>query len=180
MRDRTGTDCASHERPLCVVVHNIRHGLADGHHAARPWDVEAAARRLSADVAGCCEADVTGFCEVDRRVLRTGFTDQPRLLAAGFGAMGSAFGAARRMGRWGTFGNLLVTRGELDDVEVVPLPGAIGRDHRKRGARHHDRARHLLPGGGGAPASPYSDSDRAVGVRAGTALPVRRSRGAPR
>ena len=107
---------------LRVAVSNIRHGLADGRHVARPWDVRASARRLDADVAG--------FCEVDRRVLRTGYTDQAGLLAEGFGASGWAFGAARSMGRWGTFGNLLAVRGALEDVEVVPLPAAIGYDHR--------------------------------------------------
>lgn len=122
MAERSSADRTPVERPLRVATFNIRHGLADGRHVARPWEVRASAGRLDADVAG--------FCEVDRRVLRSGFTDQARLLADGFRATGSAFGTARRLGRWGAFGNLLAVRDALEDVEVVPLPDASGKERR--------------------------------------------------
>jgi endonuclease/exonuclease/phosphatase family metal-dependent hydrolase len=122
MVDRSDPADPPVDRLQRVATFNIRHGLADGRHVARPWEVRASAGRLDADVAG--------FCEVDRRVLRTGFTDQAHLLADGFGASGSTFGTARRLGRWGSFGNLLAVRGALEDVAVVPLPDASGKERR--------------------------------------------------
>lgn len=143
--ERKGVERTAPSHPMRLAVHNIRHGLADGRHLARPWEVREAARRLDVDVAG--------FCEVDRRVLRTAFADQPHLLTEGLTGSASAFGAARRIGRRGEFGNLLVVRGTLDDMEVVPLPGAIGKDHRSavfgtatvRGTRFRVAVTHLRP-----------------------------------
>ena len=70
-------------------------------------------------------ADVLALQEVDVRVARSRWADQARAAARAAG-MACAFAPARRLGLFGRYGNALLVRGALEDVEVVRLP-QVGR-----------------------------------------------------
>jgi endonuclease/exonuclease/phosphatase family metal-dependent hydrolase len=95
-----------------IVTFNVKHGSAgDGR----------IDNRLLADTCAGLEADVLALQEVDRRATRTGFADQVRLVARASG-LSAAFGEAARRGPLRRYGNVLLARGTLSDVEVVGLP----------------------------------------------------------
>jgi len=75
-------------------------------------------------------ADVLGLQEVDVGVRRSGGVDQGAAVALATG-LTPAFGRACRVGFRGSYGNALLVRGAVQDVEVLILP---------RVARHERRA----------------------------------------
>jgi endonuclease/exonuclease/phosphatase family metal-dependent hydrolase len=94
-----------------VGTFNIKHGEnGDGRVDLRR--LAAACRSLS--------ADVLAIQEVDRFARRTGFRDQMRVIARATG-LRAVFGEAARR-RWRSYGNVLLARGPITDVEVLKLP----------------------------------------------------------
>jgi endonuclease/exonuclease/phosphatase family metal-dependent hydrolase len=72
---------------------------------------------------GACQAlraDVLALQEVDRRVPRSNGVDQTAIVAAGCGLTGHYVPARRLDG--GEYGNALLARGSLIDVEHIRLP----------------------------------------------------------
>jgi endonuclease/exonuclease/phosphatase family metal-dependent hydrolase len=94
-----------------VVSFNVKHALT----ARGRVDTGALAR-----VCASLEADVLALQEVDRRRLRSRFADQAAQVANACG-MAFAFGRARGF-LFSGYGNALLVRGRIDDVEVVRLP----------------------------------------------------------
>jgi endonuclease/exonuclease/phosphatase family metal-dependent hydrolase len=76
-------------------------------------------RRLGDACAGL-SADVLAVQEVDRFARRTGFRDEMRVIARATG-LEAVFGEAARR-RWRRYGNVLLARGPIRDVEVIRLP----------------------------------------------------------
>ena len=76
-------------------------------------------RRLGAACAGL-SADVLAVQEVDRFARRARFRDEMRVIARATGLQ-AVFGEAARR-RWRSYGNVLLARGPIDDVEVIKLP----------------------------------------------------------
>ncbi len=74
-------------------------------------------------------ADVLGLQEVERGRRRSGYVDQGRLVATFLRARHVA-GPAIRRGRWRAYGNSLVARGRVSDVERLDLPRAPEREPR--------------------------------------------------
>jgi endonuclease/exonuclease/phosphatase family metal-dependent hydrolase len=94
-----------------VATFNIKHG--------QNGDGRVDLRRL----AGACaslDADVLAVQEVDRFARRTGFRDEMRFIAKATGLQ-AVFGEAARR-RWRSYGNVLLARGPIGDVDVVKLP----------------------------------------------------------
>jgi endonuclease/exonuclease/phosphatase family metal-dependent hydrolase len=102
-----------------VATFNIKHG-EDG-------DGTVDLRRLTAACAAL-SADVLAVQEVDRFARRTGFRDEMRLIARATGLQ-AVFGEAARK-RWRTYGNVLLARGPITDVEVLKLPQPSDREQR--------------------------------------------------
>ena len=96
---------------LRVVTFNVKHG-DNGNGGV---DL----RRLGAACAGL-SADVLAVQEVDRFARRTGWRDEMRVIARATG-MTAVFGEAARR-RWRSYGNVLLARGPISDVEVIRLP----------------------------------------------------------
>lgn len=105
-----------------IVSFNIRHGLRT------EGGVDTSALAAYSAALG---ADVLGLQEVDAGAGRSGRVDQAAVTADRAG-MTAVFGAARRMGWRGAYGNALLVRGALLDVERVALP-RLSR-HEPRGA----------------------------------------------
>ena len=84
-------------------------------------------RRMGEACAGL-SADVLAIQEVDRFASRTGFRDEMRLIARATG-MEAVFGEAARR-RWRSYGNVLLVRGSISDVEVIRLPRPSGGEQR--------------------------------------------------
>jgi len=97
--------------PLRVATFNVKHG-DDGQGRV---DL----RRLAAACAGL-GADVLAVQEVDRFGRRSGFRDEMAVIARATG-LKAVFGAAVRR-RWRSYGNVLLARGPITDVEVLMLP----------------------------------------------------------
>lgn len=105
---------------LRVATFNIRHGSnLSGQRSLRM--LAAACKAL--------DADILGLQEVDRRRRRSRMRDSAGYVAGRVGAR-HVFGVALRRGLVGGYGNALLARGELDDVEVRPLPGTGEQQHR--------------------------------------------------
>lgn len=102
---------AREDRVVRVVTFNIRHGAPPG---GRP-DIEAIARTI-ADM----KADAVALQEVDRRVFRSGFTDQAARISNRTGLV-PLFGRARRIGPLSGYGNALLTRTQPIRVDVLEL-----------------------------------------------------------
>jgi endonuclease/exonuclease/phosphatase family metal-dependent hydrolase len=103
-----------------IVTFNVKHGtVGDGR----------IDNRLLADTCAGLEADILALQEVDRRATRSGFADQVRLVARATG-MSAAFGEAARRGPLRRYGNVLLSRGALGDVETVALPRPEGGEFR--------------------------------------------------
>ena len=84
-------------------------------------------RRLGAACAAL-SADVLAVQEVDRFARRTGFRDEMRIIARATG-LEAVFGDAARR-RWRSYGNVLLARGPITDVEVLKLPRPSGGEQR--------------------------------------------------
>jgi endonuclease/exonuclease/phosphatase family metal-dependent hydrolase len=96
---------------LRLATFNIKHG-DDG---AGGVDL----RRLGAACAAL-SADVLAVQEVDRFSRRTRYRDEMRVIARATG-MKAVFGEAARR-RWRSYGNVLLARGSIGDVDVIKLP----------------------------------------------------------
>jgi endonuclease/exonuclease/phosphatase family metal-dependent hydrolase len=105
---------------LRIVTFNIQHGRgADGvvDHA-----------RLGRALAEL-DADVLALQEVDVRVRRSGRANQAAI-AAGATGLRPLFGAARRLGWCGRYGNALLVRGTLTDTQVLRMPRPVTGERR--------------------------------------------------
>ncbi|MGH9011968.1 MAG: endonuclease/exonuclease/phosphatase family protein [Acidimicrobiia bacterium] len=96
---------------LRLATFNVKHG--------DNGDGRVDLRRLGAACAGLA-ADVLAIQEVDRFARRTGWRDEMRVIARATG-LTAVFGEAARR-RWRTYGNVLLARGPITDVEVIRLP----------------------------------------------------------
>ena len=105
---------------LRIATFNIQHGLGP--------DGVADAGRL-ANALAVLDADVLGLQEVDVGTAASQRLDQVRLAADATG-LASAFGPVARSGLRGTYGNALLVRGAISDVEVLGLPTSARRDRR--------------------------------------------------
>ena len=94
-----------------IATFNIRHGA----HEAGRVD-HAGLVRACADL----DADLIGLQEVDHRRRRTRFRDQATLVARRLG-YSVVYGPALRTGRVGRWGNALLARGRIRDVEHIEL-----------------------------------------------------------
>jgi len=95
-----------------IATFNIKHGLSGRGRV----DLDLLARTCAA-----LRADVLALQEVDRRARRSGFADQVALVARATG-LSATFGEAARRGLIRRYGNALLGRGELSEVEVMGLP----------------------------------------------------------
>jgi endonuclease/exonuclease/phosphatase family metal-dependent hydrolase len=103
-----------------LATFNIKNGeTADG--ACDPDVLAGACRSL--------RADVLALQEVDRDAPRSGGVDQTGLVAAGSGLTG-LYAPARRLHQGGEYGNALLARGSIGDVEHVKLPVAPNKEAR--------------------------------------------------
>ena len=96
---------------LRVATFNVKHGDNGGGRV----DL----RRLGAACAGLA-ADVLAVQEVDRFARRARFRDEMRVIARATGLQ-AVFGEAARR-KWRSYGNVLLARGPITDVETVKLP----------------------------------------------------------
>ena len=103
-----------------VMTYNIRHGALRGGRV----DLEALGK-FCAEM----EPDLLALQEVDQATIRSGFADTTGVVSRATG-MTSVFGQARRLGVGGRYGNLLLCRGELTEVEHVKLPRDARREPR--------------------------------------------------
>jgi endonuclease/exonuclease/phosphatase family metal-dependent hydrolase len=103
-----------------IVTFNIQHGRGAG------GGVDTAA--LARYCAGL-HADVLGLQEVDVGARRSGRVDQAVVVAEA-AAMTRVFGRACRVGVRGAYGNALLVRGAVADVEEVRLPRVAGNEPR--------------------------------------------------
>lgn len=94
-----------------VATFNVKHG--------ENGDGRVDLRRLASACAGLA-ADVLAIQEVDRFARRSRFRDEMRMIARATGLQ-ATFGEAARK-RWRSYGNVLLARGPITEVEVVKLP----------------------------------------------------------
>lgn len=112
-------------RRVRVVSFNILHGQrADGSGVV---DLPRLCRSAAA-----LEPDVLALQEVDVGVPRSGRKDQAAAVGEATG-LSVVFGKAARVGGIGKYGNALLARGPITDVEVVALPKSH-RNNEPRGA----------------------------------------------
>jgi endonuclease/exonuclease/phosphatase family metal-dependent hydrolase len=102
---------------LRIVTFNIRHAAPKDSYRGRPDELAAACAAL--------DADVLALQEVDVGVPRSGRANLAEVAADACG-MTYYFAKARKHAYQGQYGNALLVRGSIADVEVVPLSG----DHR--------------------------------------------------
>ena len=102
-----------------AATYNVKHG--------DNGDGRVDLRRLGAACASL-GADVLAVQEVDRFARRTGFRDEMRVIARATGLQ-AVFGEAARR-KWRRYGNVLLARGPISDVEVVKLPRPSGGEPR--------------------------------------------------
>jgi endonuclease/exonuclease/phosphatase family metal-dependent hydrolase len=102
-----------------VVSFNIQHGRgSDG----------AADAELTGRECARLAPDVLGLQEVDRGVGRSGRADEADVVASATG-LSSAFGVSLAVDG-GVYGNALLVRGRLSDVETLELPNRAGLEPR--------------------------------------------------
>lgn len=106
--------------PVRVATFNIRHGASDDDRV-RPLAL--------ARACGALRADVLGLQEVEQGRRRSWYVDQARLVAA-FTRARHVAGPAIRRNRWRAYGNGLVVRGRVGDVDVIDLPRGAEREPR--------------------------------------------------
>src|SRR6188472_3297559 len=99
-------------RPFRLATYNIHHGAPAGRGVDHRGLV-AACRGL--------DADVLALQEVDRRAWRSHLVDQPGRIAWNLG-MHHRFDPNRSLGLLGRYGNALLSRGRILDVEHLVLP----------------------------------------------------------
>lgn len=106
-----------------VATYNIKNGL----------DLERQKTDTPALLDACesLDADVLALQEVDRRMIRSRWRRQSRIIAKRTGHA-EVFQRTRRRDLIGAYGNALLVRGSFDDVELLALPVAPG--HEARGA----------------------------------------------
>ena len=103
-----------------LATFNIRHG------APAEKSVQKGNPEALAEACASLDADILALQEVDKGVARSGWKDLARLAAE---ASGMEYVFARSMWfRGGQYGNALLVRGEIEDVEQLRLTG--GRRHR--------------------------------------------------
>ena len=102
--------------PIRLATFNIQHGRAPDGSVDIPLLVRACA---------ALDADVLALQEVDRNLRRSHDADTAAEIAAACG-MAVVYGAAIAI-RGGEYGNALLARGALEDVEVVAIPDAEPR-----------------------------------------------------
>jgi endonuclease/exonuclease/phosphatase family metal-dependent hydrolase len=98
---------------LRLATFNIRHGAPNKGYRGDPERLAAACASLA--------ADVLALQEVDRGLNRSGRADLARVVAEAAG-MRHLFAPTMDL-RGGEYGNALLVRGDIDDVEIVRLPG---------------------------------------------------------
>jgi endonuclease/exonuclease/phosphatase family metal-dependent hydrolase len=96
---------------LIVGTFNVKHGS----NGVGRVDL----RRLGAACASL-SADVLAVQEIDRFARRSHFRDEMRVIARATGLQ-AVFGEAARR-KWRSYGNVLLARGPISDVEVIRLP----------------------------------------------------------
>jgi endonuclease/exonuclease/phosphatase family metal-dependent hydrolase len=106
-----------------VATYNIKNGL--------DLDRQRTDNRALVDACRSLDPDVLALQEVDRRRVRSRFRRQSHLVARGVGGR-EVFGRTRRRDVIGSYGNALIVRGTVSDVEHWPLPVTPG--HEARGA----------------------------------------------
>ncbi|MGH2686338.1 MAG: endonuclease/exonuclease/phosphatase family protein, partial [Actinomycetota bacterium] len=84
---------------------------------------------LLAEECASLHVDVLGLQEVDRGATRSGRADEAAEVAEAVG-MACAFAEATSFEPGSAYGNALLVRGEVDDVEVRMLPGEEGDEPR--------------------------------------------------
>lgn len=109
-----------HDRVVRVATFNIRHG-ADADERVRPIALARACAALG--------ADLLGLQEVEQGRRRSWYVDQGRFVAAFLRARHVA-GPAIRRNRWRAYGNSLIVRGRVGDVDVLDLPRGPDREPR--------------------------------------------------
>lgn len=107
-------------RPLRVATFNIRHG-ADADDRVRPIALARACAAL--------DADVLGLQEVEQGRRRSWYVNQGGFVATFLRARHVA-GPAMRRSRGRAYGNSLIVRGRVADVEVLDLPRGPHREPR--------------------------------------------------
>jgi endonuclease/exonuclease/phosphatase family metal-dependent hydrolase len=105
---------------LRVATFNIRHG-APAHGRVN--------HRALVETCAALDADVVGLQEVDERRLRSSFRNQAALVARHLGCS-FVYGAVLRSGIVGRYGNALLTRGAIRDLDLVQLPRPSARQPR--------------------------------------------------
>src|SRR5262245_1882638 len=100
-----------------VATFNIKHGSRSDGRVDNRQLVQACA---------ALDADVLGLQEVDRRQARSRFVDQAALVARRLGCR-SVYGPVIARGLVGRYGNALLVRGTIDEVEKVQLPRPSNR-----------------------------------------------------
>jgi len=103
-----------------VATFNIRHGAP----AHRRVD-----HRSLLETCAALDADVLGLQEVDRRRLRSCFRNQAAFVARRLGYT-VVYGTVLRAGAFGHYGNALLVRGSVRDVNLVQLPRPSRRQPR--------------------------------------------------
>jgi len=99
------------DEQMRVATFNVKHG----ENGAGRVDL----RRLAA-ACRSLRADVLAVQEVERFARRSGFRDEMRVIARATG-LRAVFGEAARR-KWRSYGNVLLARGPITDVEVLKLP----------------------------------------------------------
>jgi endonuclease/exonuclease/phosphatase family metal-dependent hydrolase len=134
---------------------------------------------------GACRvlrADVLALQEVDRGVPRSGKADQTTVVAEGCGFAG-LYGPARRLDG-GEYGNALLARGSLTEVQHVRLPVLPGNEARAvvvaraqvDGTALSVAATHLQNRHGGPPPTPADAAEQLEQLRVALAALARRPR----
>ena len=108
------------EEGVRVATFNIRHGASDDDRV-RPLTLARACGKL--------RADVLGLQEVEQGRRRSWYVDQGRFVAV-FTHARHVAGPAIRRSRWRAYGNGLVVRGRVGDVDVLDLPRGAEREPR--------------------------------------------------
>jgi len=103
-----------------IVTFNVKHGSVGNGRSDN---------RLLATTCAGLEADILALQEVDRRATRSRLADQVGRVARATG-MSAAFGEAARRGPLRRYGNVLLARGALSEVETLGLPQPESREFR--------------------------------------------------
>jgi len=117
----SGTRRQTGEDVVRVATFNIRRGTSVEDDEVHPVALARACAAL--------DVDVLGLQEVERGRRRSWYVDQGRFVATYLRARHVA-GPAIRRGRWRAYGNAIIARGRVRDVEVLDLPRGAEREPR--------------------------------------------------